>query len=230
MLMEIILVRHAQPLWTRQDTALVDPPLTDLGRDQAQAAAAHLATFDGVTELLVSPSTRARETAVPVAESLEMDPVVCDWLEEIRLPAAWDGTPTQEVGRVLREARTRPRADWWEGMPGGESFRAFHQRVCTGLDAALVERGVTRAPEDPGHLWHVEQPEQRIVIVAHAGTNSVVLGYLLGLEPEPWEWERFASDHASLTLLSTRPIASGCIFSLQRFSDVGHLSPSMVTA
>ncbi len=183
-----------------------------------------------MTELLVSPATRAQQTAEPIADALDMDPTVCDWLEEIRLPASWEGTPTQEVGRVLREARTRPRQDWWDGMPGGESFRDFHQRVTTGLEDALVERGVSRAPEDPTHLWRVADPDHRIVAVAHAGTNSVVLGRLLGLEPEPWEWERFASDHASLTFLETRPISSACIWTLQRFSDVLHVEDGMITA
>jgi broad specificity phosphatase PhoE len=42
---------------------------------------------------------------------------------------------------------------------------------------------------------------RRLLLVAHAGTNSVVLGHLLGLSPEPWEWERFASAHASITVL-----------------------------
>jgi broad specificity phosphatase PhoE len=67
-------------------------------------------------------------------------------------------------------------------------------------------------------------------MVAHAGTNSLVLGALLGLEPEPWEWERFASDHASVTLLRTTAIAGGHIFGLQRFSDVEHLPDDLVTA
>jgi broad specificity phosphatase PhoE len=66
-------------------------------------------------------------------------------------------------------------------------------------------------------------------MVAHAGTNSVVLGELLGVDPEPWEWERFASDHASITVLRTVPISGHHIFSLQGFSDVGHLDADQVT-
>jgi hypothetical protein len=52
----------------------------------------------------------------------------------------------------------------------------------------------------------------------------------LGLTPEPWEWERFASHHASLTLLRSVPIAGSSIFSLQSFSDVSHLPAELVTA
>ena len=69
----------------------------------------------------------------------------------------------------------------------------------------------------------------RLLLIAHAGTNSVVLGHLLGLEPQPWEWERFASNHASLTVLRSTPIGGGYIFSLQSFSDVSHLAPELVT-
>jgi hypothetical protein len=67
-------------------------------------------------------------------------------------------------------------------------------------------------------------------MVAHAGTNSVILGRLLGLEPQPWEWERFASDHASVTVLRSTRIGGGHIFSLQTFSDVSHLPPGLVNA
>jgi probable phosphoglycerate mutase len=112
-------------------------------------------------------------------------------------------------------------------MPGGESFRDFHARVTIGLTAELESLGVTRRSDG---LWEVAPDVPEIAMVAHAGTNSVVLGHLLGLEPEPWEWERFASDHTSVTRLRSIPIAGGHIFSLQVFSDVSHLPPPMVTA
>jgi probable phosphoglycerate mutase len=112
-------------------------------------------------------------------------------------------------------------------MPGGESFRDFHARVTIGLSAELEGLGLERRGDG---LWEVAPDVPEITMVAHAGTNSVVLGHLLGLEPEPWEWERFASDHASLTRLRSTRIADGHIFSLQGFSDVSHLPPELVTA
>jgi broad specificity phosphatase PhoE len=225
-LMEIVLLRHAQPEWNLGREAQVDPDLTELGRQQAELAAQRLATehFD---EVLVSTATRSQATAAPLLERSR--PAVIEdrvWLHEIRMPASWQGTPAAEVGRRLRDARERPRDAWWEGMPGGESFRDFHARVTIGLSNELAERGVQRT--DDG-LWHVPDQPLRMLMIAHAGTNSVVLGHLLGLEPEPWEWERFASDHASLTLLRSVPIAGQHIFTLQSFSDTQHLPPELVS-
>jgi broad specificity phosphatase PhoE len=223
--MELVLVRHAQPDWNRDRTAQVDPGLTELGREQAELTAVRLAgePFD---QVLVSTATRARETAAPILSRLDGVPAEeRAWLHEIRSPD-WQGTPAEDVGRVLREARTRPRESWWDGLPGGESFRDFHARVTIGLEQELAGLGVER---DEDGLWEVPEDAPRTLMVAHAGTNSVVLGHLLGLEPEPWEWERFASNHASLTLLRSASIAGRAIFSLQVFSDVSHLPHDLVT-
>jgi broad specificity phosphatase PhoE len=226
--MEILLIRHAQPEWSREGLSQVDPGLTSTGQEQAALTAKRLETarFD---ELLVSTATRSQETAAPIRD-VHADTPTQDraWLHEIRMPGRWEGTPAEEVDRAFAEARHRPREEWWEGMPGGESFRDFHARVTIGLDAELEEVGVTLDPELG--LWEVPREAPDLLMVAHAGTNSVILGRLLGLEPQPWEWERFASDHASVTVLRSTRIGGGHIFSLQTFSDVSHLPRELVTA
>ena len=225
--MELVLVRHAQPEWARDHISQVNPGLTELGLRQAELVAERLAT-EPVDHVLVSTAERAQQTARPVRRHLDHVPTTDRvWLHEIHLPQSFADTPAEEVGMVLREARDRPRDEWWDGLPGGESFRDFHERVTTGLMEELAAFGAHR--KDDG-LWEVPGEDLRVLMVAHAGTNSLVLGALLGLEPEPWEWERFASDHASITLLRTTPIAGGHIFGLQRFSDVEHLPSDLVTA
>lgn len=225
--MDLLLLRHAQPEWSRHGRSQVDPGLTDLGRRQAQLTAERLAE-ESFNAVLVSTAIRSQETAAPVLPRL---PGVRtrdrEWLHEIRMPGTWEGTPSEEVDRAFRDARGRPRNEWWEGMPGGESFRDFHARVTIGLEAELGESGVLR--DDESGLWEVPRDAPRLLMVAHAGTNSVVLGHLLGLDPQPWEWERFASNHASLTLLRSTPIGGGHIFSLQSFSDVAHLPADLVS-
>lgn len=227
--MDLFLLRHGQPRWSEDGVSRVDPGLTELGHIQAEAAAHRLAgiRFD---EVLVSTATRAIETAQPLLDRLAGSVTVTSapWLHEIRNDPAWDGSPSDEVERIFAEARERSREAWWDGLPGGETFRDFHRRVVTGLDAQLARYGVVR---DEQGLWSVPtSAPKRVLAVAHAGTNSVVLGHLLGLEPEPWEWERFASDHASLAWLRTAPIAGSHIFGLQRFSDVEHLGTDQITA
>jgi broad specificity phosphatase PhoE len=227
--MDLFLLRHGQPRWSEDGVSRVDPGLTELGRAQAEAAAARLARirFD---EVLVSTATRAIETAEPLLARLDPSVQVTSapWLHEIRNDPTWDGSPSDEVERIFADARVRSREEWWDGLPGGESFRDFHRRVVAGLDAQLGIYGVVRDAEG---LWTVpDHAPERILAVAHAGTNSVVLGHLLGLDPEPWEWERFASDHASLAWLRTSSIAGSHIFGLQRFSDVEHLADDQITA
>ena len=225
--MDILLLRHAQPQWDTDDVSSVDPGLTPLGSDQAVLLAERM-LHERVDLLLVSTARRAQETAAPVRARQSGVPTEDRaWLHEINMPAHWDGTPAEEVNRALSEARQRPRDLWWEGMPGGESFRDFHARVTIGLRTELEGLGIVRREDG---LWTVPGDVPEITMVAHAGTNSVVLGHLLGLDPEPWEWERFASDHASVTRLRSTRIAGGHIFSLQGFSDVAHLPPQMVTA
>ncbi len=213
----------------RDDHAVNDPGLTELGHEQARRTAARLARAGPLDELLVSTARRSQHTAAPIIDAVEPPPVSEDWLHEIRRPDEWDDTPAREIGRILREARGRPRDEWWDGALGGESFRDFHQRVTDGVEDALAQRGVVRHPEDPEHLWVVPEDTGRIVVVAHAGTNSVLLGHLLGLPPQPWEWERFSSAHASVTVLTSVRISIGHIFSLQYFSDVSHLDADQVT-
>jgi probable phosphoglycerate mutase len=112
-------------------------------------------------------------------------------------------------------------------MPGAESFRDFHVRVTTGLEGALAEVGITKVDDDSG-LW-TDGPDITVVLVAHGGTNAVVIGHLLGVDPTPWEWDRFDSAHTSVATLTTRPIAHAAAFGMMGFGDVTHLDPDMVT-
>ena len=232
--MELVLVRHAQPAWANPDgTSTNSPGLTPLGRMQAERLAQWLAgeespDFDA---LITSPARRTRETAAAVESVLGAEAEVLPWLLEIGSPDHWEGQPETEVVRIISEMRDRPRDEWWNGSPGGERFIDFHRRVTEGLDGFLADQGIERHRGDPDNLWYEkERANKSLLMFAHAGTNSVVTSHLLGLEPQPWEWERFPCDHASVTVLRTRPIAGGAIWSLEYFSDVAHLPRDAVTA
>ena len=62
-----------------------------------------------------------------------------------------------------------------------------------------------------------------LAVVAHAGTNGVLLCQLLGLQPVPWEWDRFVTGHASITRLESMQMDDGHTFSLTKLSDTEHL-------
>ncbi len=226
--MDLIFIRHGEPAWSVGGLSQRNPHLTDRGRAQAERVAARLA--DGYlrpTEILVSPTHRSRETAEPIAASTGIDPVVPD-LEEIRMPD-WSNEPEESVQRVFDEARGRLPDDWWDGMPGGESFHAFHDRISAAMLDVLAARGARPADAGHPHLWEFSGEEHTTAIVAHGGTNSVALSFLLGVDPTPWEWERFILGHASLARLRLIPLAGGHVFSLRAFNDRDHLTIDLRT-
>ena len=71
----MILLRHGQSEFnlhfgaTRRDPGIVDPRLTELGHTQAHEAAQQL-VGQGIERIIVSPYTRALQTAHPVAAAL----------------------------------------------------------------------------------------------------------------------------------------------------------------
>lgn len=221
------MVRHAQPVWVEEGKSVLNPRLSELGLEQSRRLAEEVRSWSRPTELWVSPTRRSQETAAPLAEVLELAPVIHDWLEEVRLPPEWDGRDAVEVGEAIRGGRQRPEEEWWDGPPGGESFRAFWARVTEGLCGELETRGLAVEADDPQHLFHGERSEHRVLMVAHAGTNAVLLSRLLGLPPVPWAWERFGAMHTSVTRLRAQSLLGASIFALRVFSDVGHLPKEM---
>ena len=222
-MIEIVLVRHAQPHWEPHGHAVDDPELTSLGREQAQRLA-DLLGDESFDNFYVSPLRRTRETAAPLAEALGMTPKVLPWLEEIRLPAM-AGKPVAEVHQFLTSARERTLEQWWEGIPGGESFRHFHERVVGGIEPLLVNS--YRAQIHPGgswRLWQVPEGLQRLLVVSHAGTSSVLVSHLLGVDPVPWEWERFRLGWAGVARMITNRMTEGSVWRLLSFDERRHLA------
>ena len=214
--MEIVLIRHGEPEWVLEGLNVENPPLTERGHRQAAAMAAYLRRerFD---EILCSPLVRARQTAAPLLTVHGREECVDPWLEEIRNPL-WHGTPQERSIEAYRQERTKPSHERWQGIEGGEPVRDFVDRIRLGCSLFLSERGVTRQDTELP-VWHIAEPGARIAIVAHAGTNSVAICHLLGLEPTPWEWDRFVIGHASVSRLEAMEMGDGFGFSLTRLSD-----------
>lgn len=220
--MELVLVRHAQPEWARNGLAVSNPPLTDHGHNQAALLAKRLAheSFDAV---LVSPLIRARQTAEPILDVLGVEPTIEPWLEEIRVPD-WTGTPSAEVDERFKRALGRPVDQLWNGLvDGGEPFRDFHRRITEGVNTALAPHGVLPNKNNPP-LWDIADPSTRVLVVAHAGTNATIIGHMLGIQPLPWEWERFVMFHASFSVLRPLRIGNAWSFSLFRLGDAEHIA------
>lgn len=101
----MILLRHGQSEFnlhftrTRRDPGIADPKLTALGEEQAAHAAEALAG-EGVRRIIVSPYTRALQTAEPLARRLGV-PVYVNPVVRERYAFACDvGTPRTELARA----------------------------------------------------------------------------------------------------------------------------------
>ena len=102
---KIYLVRHGKAAsgWGLD----LDPGLDELGHSQAQTAAQNLDPV-GPLPIITSPRVRARETAIPLAEIWNIDPMIEERVGEIRFPSE---TPADRV-RWLKEVM----ADQWPNL------------------------------------------------------------------------------------------------------------------
>ncbi len=115
----MILLRHGQSEFnlhfgaTRRDPGIIDPRLTPLGHAQAQEAATQL-TGQGIERIIVSPYTRALQTARPVAAALGL-PVTIDPIVRERYAFACDvGSSRTELERDWPEHDFAPIENiWW---------------------------------------------------------------------------------------------------------------------
>lgn len=219
--MEIVLIRHGEPEWVRDGFNIDNPPLTERGHRQA-ARMAEALRDEHFDEVYCSPLVRARQTAAPLFAALGRAETIDPWLEEIRNPI-WHGTPQEQADEAYREQRARASTERWRGLEGGEAMDAFVERIHLGCNEFLVDRGVRRLASDFS-LWELDRPEQKIALVAHAGTNSVTICHLLGIQPVPWEWDRFVIGHASISRVRTMEMGDGHTFCLTKLSDVEHLA------
>ena len=221
--MEIVLIRHAQPEWVKDGLSVDNPPLTRLGFEQAELLGAALAGqhFD---EVLVSPLVRTRQTAAPILETLGQDLVIEPWLEEIRNPI-WHGTPEEKANEAWRAEKSKSSHHRWSGLEGGEPVTEFVARINDGASGFLGRLGLVRS-DGSLPVWHPKDrydDSRRIALVCHAGTSSVAICHFLGLEPTPWEWERFVIGHATVNIVRTLTLGDGVTFGLSQLSGNDHL-------
>lgn len=221
-LVRIILLRHGEPDWfPAGGLSVEDAGLTSRGRAQAEAAARSFAD-QRIDAIYASPMRRAQETAEPLAKACGVPAVTFDALAEIGIQTPRMSQP--EVDHFFMEAMRRPLEHHWEGWPSGESFHDFHGRVTRGLGEILARHSVY--PERKGEftVWQLPERQLCLAVVAHGGTNAVLLTHLLDVAPVPWEWIRFESELAAYSVVQARSLGQhGGVWSLTRFNEVAHL-------
>lgn len=126
----MLLLRHGQtPLSVdRRYSGRGNPALTEVGRAQAQAAAARFAGRGGIAAVISSPLDRAKQTASAVAEALGLPVTVHEGLTETDF-GDWEGlTFTEAASRDPQLHRTWL-SDTSVHPPAGESFDEVRARI-----------------------------------------------------------------------------------------------------
>lgn len=138
----LLMLRHGQTEYSAQGryAGRADLPLTELGERHAAAAAARLATTGGVVAVASSPLLRARQTARPVADALDVPLTIHDGLIETSF-GAWEGLTFAEARDRDPDLHTRWLTDTSVAPPGGESMDAVYSRVRQVRDHLIAEYG-----------------------------------------------------------------------------------------
>jgi broad specificity phosphatase PhoE len=164
--MTIFLLRHGDkaegdchnPIFKHQD-----PPLSEKGRAQAKAAAHYFAHIP-ISAIYVSSYIRTLQTAQPIAEMKQLQPVVDPRLNEID-SGDIDGMSEQEFAEAYPDvwrqyvART---ADF--RFPGGETGQDVRLRVSGFLEEKRKVHGM-----------------DNILVVSHEGLIRVCMTYILDI-------------------------------------------------
>ncbi len=139
-----ILLRHGQTALSveRRFAGRGDAPLTDVGLQQAAAAAARLQARGGIDLVVSSPLSRARRTAEAVAGATGAALLVDEDLAETDF-GDWEGLTFGEVMKRWPGEMAAWMASADVCPPGGESLSAAARRALTSLDRLLAEHANT---------------------------------------------------------------------------------------
>lgn len=204
---QVLLIRHGQSAAyvPGQPFPLVDghgdPHLTELGHFQAELVARRLES-EPISAIYVSSLTRTHQTAAPLAERLDLTPIVEPDLREVFLGEG-------EGGRMREMAATdhpailamRANAEWGE-IPGAETNRQLTERTVGAVRriAATHRDGL-------------------VAVFCHGGVIAAVVGYALDVGAMTLTGAR----HTSISHLVIEPPGSNPVqWTLRLFNDGAH--------
>jgi broad specificity phosphatase PhoE len=187
----LLLLRHGQTALSvhRRYSGRGNPELTDLGRQQAQAAARYLGERGGIAAVVSSPLQRAYDTAAAAAKALGLDVTVDDDLIETDF-GAWEGLTFAEAAERDPALHARWLSDTATEPPGGESFDAALERVCRARERIVATyQGATVLV-----VSHVTPIKMLLRLALDAGPSIL---YRLHLDLASLSIAEFYSDGAS---------------------------------
>lgn len=141
---KLYLIRHGQTPWNAEGRyqGQQDPPLNELGQQQAQETAHQLADIS-FAALYSSDLKRAHQTAQPLSQKLGLPIHVDERLREIH-QGEWQGVLIDDIrAQWPKELHGWEIAPWEHQPPKGESLPDLQKRLYTAIDKIIA-----RHPDD----------------------------------------------------------------------------------
>ena len=224
--MEIVLVRHGQPEWLKNNEYNLNPNLTEKGSLQAEMSSS-IFQKNEVDKIWVSPLLRAQQTLEPFKKAgVSEDITVHEWLQEMRDSEEVDliGKPNNEIEEFFIKRNSKSFEEWLV-TNHGEYMKEFSDNIITNLGVSLNELGVVSLDNKYDRLFDLQNNEtEKLMIISHAGTMSVLISYFLNMPLYPWTWRKFLPRHAGHTILKSSQISSGHFFRLKEFNNVSFMN------
>jgi len=197
-----LLLRHGQTPLTveRRYSGRGEISLSELGEQQAAAAAARLAKVPDIAAVVASPLTRTMQTGRAVADAVGIELTTHDGLIETDF-GDWEGQTFREAAERDPELHRSWLADTSVAPPGGESFDVVHRRVRRGRDDLISRYGGAT-----------------IVVVSHVTPIKSLLR--MALDAGPSLLYRLHLDTASLSIAEFYPDGNA---SVRLVNDTSHL-------
>jgi 2,3-bisphosphoglycerate-dependent phosphoglycerate mutase len=180
--MDLLLIRHAEPIRIVDAAGPADPPLRDRGHLQAERLAKWLAD-ERLDAIVSSPMVRARETAAPVAAAHGLDVIIDDDLAE------FDRDANSYIPYEEMKASKDPR---FLAMVEGnlEDFETDPLEFQAAVVAA-IERVIEA------------YPSRTVAVVCHGGVINAYTAHVAGISKVMWFETQYAS--ISRVVASSRP-------------------------
>lgn len=170
-MIEFLVIRHGQSTGMAENRhgGRADFPLSDLGREQVRRAATWIAANYRLDRMISSPQKRATETARLIALACGVNVEYDDDLQEYNSGVLGGMLKSEAAMKYPKQPGGR-RAH--ESLPGGETMIAFRARA-----EIFFSRLVSSVT-----------PDQRIAIVTHEGTISMLFRAFLALPMDDVVW------------------------------------------
>jgi broad specificity phosphatase PhoE len=199
----LFLVRHGETEWNSQQRyqGQTDIKLNAKGRRQARAAASRLSKIK-FSAVYASDLKRAAECAEIIAAPHKLK-VQTDAALRERCFGVLEGL-TRSEGQKHSWWKAFEASDAFAAPPGGETRGQMRRRV-----VAFAKKIAAR------------HEGENILIVAHGGTITQIIGHILGISPRSHTRIKLRLDNCSLSIVQAGPDRTGLLL----LNDTSHLFP-----